>query len=152
MVASNIISRRWVSGTALSLALLCASACSRSAAGPAFARSQVPAGKGVVHIYRPSAVSGGARSIYLSVPFEADNCLALDGDGFFTYVTDPGAVNVGASGSGETKKLSLSVAPGEEKYVRVEWGTFGSAEMKEVSAAEGAREIGVTRGIFACQK
>jgi hypothetical protein len=150
-VSSRMVGR-FVWFLSIVVVVLATSGCSKSAAGPAFARPQVPPGKGVVHIYRPSAFSGGGRTIYLSVPFEANNCFALDGGGFFTYVTDAGPVNVGASGSGETKRLALDVAAGQQKYIRAEWGTWGNAELTEVSAAQGAREIRETRGVFACEK
>ena len=132
------------------LALGAAPGCATTASGPAFARAPLPPGKGVIYIYRPSAMSGGARTIFISVPFEANNCYALEGDGFFTHVTDPGRINVAASGSGDAAKLPVSVAPGQEKYVRVEWGTWGSAEMTEVSAQEGSAQISGMRGIAAC--
>jgi hypothetical protein len=137
--------RKW-----LLVVLLLVAGCSKSARGPAFAKSPAPNGKATVYLYRPSAMSGGARGIFMSVPIEANNCFEMLNGGYLTYVANPGILHIGASGSGEVKQFSVKVAPGEEKFVRVAWGTWGAAELEEVSPAEGAAEIAETRAIGAC--
>lgn len=132
--------------------LVAAAACSRSASGPAFVRPAMPPGKAIIYIYRPGKMSGSARTIYLSVPAQANNCFAMDNDGSLVHVTDPGIVTIGASASGDVKLLPVTIAAGEERFVRVEWGTWGGAELHEVAQAEGGLAVQETRGIGACER
>src|SRR5262245_32447564 len=72
------------------LLFLCA--CATPASGPVFTRTVPTGGRGVVHIYRPSSVSDGTRTIYLSVPREAGNCFALENEGYLSYEAEPGVI------------------------------------------------------------
>jgi hypothetical protein len=137
------------------LLVVATSGCTKSASGPLFAHQAPPSGKGVVYVYRPSSMSGGARSIYLSVPYEANNCYELDNGGYLAYVTEPGTVTIGASVSGEMQKLPLQVGAGQERFVRAEFASSfggGTSELTEVPANEGAAEIRDMRAITACER
>lgn len=76
----------------------------------------------------------------------------MDNGGFYAHVTEPGCVNVGASASGEMKQLAVDVAPNQERWVRIEWGTWGAAELTQVTANEALAEVGETRGITTCER
>jgi hypothetical protein len=132
------------------IVILLLAACTKSATGPAFVRPAIPPGKALIYVYRPGKMSGGARTIYLSVPAQANNCYAMTNDGFLVHVTDPGVVTIGASASGDKKLLPVTIAAGEERFVRVEWGTWGGADLAEVAAVEGGPAVQRTRGIYAC--
>ena len=135
---------------ALAAALLIGAGCTREASGPAFARRSAPPGKGTIYIYRPSAFSGGARTIFVAVPVEANNCFEMLNGGYLAYVADPGVVKVGASASGDAKILPVEIAAGEEKFVKVEWGAWGTAELTPVAAAEASADLAKSHSISAC--
>lgn len=126
----------------------------KSADGAMFAATPPPPGKAVVHFYRPKAFAASARTIFMSIPMEADNCFGMVTAGYQTHVTDPGRLRVLGSISGESQLYEAQLKEGEVRYVKVEPVTAGLislvVQFQDMSADAALPEIGAYRMISPC--
>jgi len=131
----------------------------KSASGPVFVAEQVPPGKAVIYFYRPKAFALSARTVFLSIPKEADNCFAMVNNGYKGYVAGPGPVTIGAAEVGTGKAFSdfsATLKAGETRYVTVKPEPAGiggiAVKFQEVPAGDALPEIKEFRLIDACPK
>lgn len=122
--------------------------------GPEFAPVTVPAGYGVVHVYRPKKATGAAQMIEVSQP---GRLAVLPSGGFATFVvpvgrvelhssinvwntmivtTIPGVAFSSQSASATLTKVPIDVADGKTYYVRTEFDGFKEAPSAVVVGTE----------------
>jgi hypothetical protein len=112
--------------------------------GPAFSKiatADIPAGKGVVYVYRPSGFVGAAVSYDIWRGNEKLGYLVQGG--YFTYLANPGELELTAKTEARAS-LTLDVRAGQEHYVKgsVGVGAFiGRPKLEVVDAETGSREI-----------
>ena len=113
-----------------------------AATGPAFTPvNPIPAGKGVVYVYREPKVVGCAVKGTVS----ANDTLItmIKNGGYYPYIAHPGPVHFAVT-CGETNTADVTVRPGEEEYLKTTVGAGffgGQLNLTEVSSAIGSEEI-----------
>lgn len=112
------------------------------ASGPTFKPvDPLPAGKGVVYIYRESGFVGGG--VYGTVTADKTPITKIKNGGYFPYISNPGTVHFEVS-TEATNEADVSVEAGKEKYLKttVGMGFFvGHLKFSEVSPEIGRKEI-----------
>jgi hypothetical protein len=132
---------------AAALAIVGASAC---ASGPSYAdyQSSIPAmqsAEGRLWFYRPEAFVGGAMQP--DVKINAQAVAKSTGGGFFFADRPAGQYTVTTATEAE-RALTLTLAAGEQKYIRMEpqMGVLvGTIKLVLVEPAVGQKEIGGTK-------
>lgn len=121
----------------------------KSANGPIFTEISTPPGKAVVYFFRPDKFMMSAKSIFMSIPKQADNCFAVNAGGYYPYVAEPGKLVVS---TGTKKDFSIDLNSGDVKYVKVDLdSTWGTTEFEEVPAEKATAEIKAYRLIDICK-
>jgi len=124
----------------------------KSAKGPVFTGISTPPGKAVVYFFRPDKFMLSARSVFMSIPKQADNCFAFNTGGYYSYVAQPGKLVVSAGAVGKPQDFTFDLNPGDAKYVKVDLdSTWGTLQIEEVSAEKAMAEIKAYRLIDICQ-
>lgn len=130
------------SGSALVLCLTSLLIAGCSASGPAFKPiDPIPAGKGVVYIYREPGVVGSG--VYGTVSANKRPITKIKNGGYFPYVSNPGSVHFEVS-TEATNEADLIVEAGKEKYLKTSVGMgffVGHLKFSEVSPEIGKKEI-----------
>jgi hypothetical protein len=112
------------------------------ASGPIFKPIEpIPAGKGVVYIYRESGLVGGG--VYGTVTANKTPITKIKNGGYFPYLSSPGTVHFEVS-TEATNEADVSVEAGKEKYLKTTVGmgfVAGHLKLSEVSPEIGRREI-----------
>lgn len=137
-----IVTLRFIRCFLLMLAVSLAFGC--AAKGPAFSKiamADIPAGKGLIYVYRPSGFVGAAVSYDVWAGKEKLGYLVQGG--YFTYLASPGELELTAKTEARAS-LTLDVRAGQEHYVRgsVGVGAFiGRPKLEVVDMETGSREI-----------
>jgi hypothetical protein len=112
------------------------------ASGPVFKPiDPLPAGKGVVYIYRESGFVGG--SVYGTVTANKIPITKIRNGGYFPYLSNPGSVHFEVS-TEATNEADVAVEAGKEKYLKTTVGmgfVAGHLKFSEVSPEIGRKEI-----------
>lgn len=112
------------------------------ASGPAFKPvDPLPAGKGVVYIYRESGFVGGG--VYGTVTADKKPITKIKNGGYFPYISSPGAVHFEVT-TEAANEADVSVEAGKEKYLKTTVGIgffVGHLKFSEVSPEIGRKEI-----------
>jgi hypothetical protein len=112
------------------------------ASGPAFKPvDPIPAGKGVVYIYRSSSLVGAA--VYGTATADKTPLTKVKNGGYFPYVGNPGPVHFEVS-TEATNEADVTVEAGKEKYLKTTIGmgfAVGHLKFSEVSPEIGKAEI-----------
>lgn len=102
----------------------------------------IPAGKGVVYIYRqPSYLGAG---VFGTLTANKIPITKIRNGGYFPYVSNPGPVHFEVT-TEATNEANVTVDAGQEKYLKttIGMGLFvGHLKLSEVSPEIGRREIG----------
>jgi len=113
-----------------------------SASGPAFKPvDPIPAGKGVVYIYREPGFAGSA--VYGTVTANKSPITKIKTGGYFPYISSPGPVHFEVS-TEATNEADVTVESGKEKYLKTTIGIgffVGHLKFSEVSSEIGKKEI-----------
>jgi len=114
-----------------------------SASGPTFKPiDPIPAGKGVVYIYREPGIVGSG--VYGTVTANKTPLTKIKTGGYFPYISNPGPVHFEVS-TEATNEADVIVEPGKEKYLKTTIGMgffVGHLKFSEVSPEIGKKEIG----------
>lgn len=113
-----------------------------TASGPAFKPvDPLPAGQGVVYIYRePGFVGSG---VYGTVTANKTPITKIMTGGYFPYISKPGTVHFEVS-TEATNEADVTVESGKEKYLKTTIGIgffVGHLKFSEVSPEIGKKEI-----------
>ena len=112
------------------------------AGGPAFKPvSPIPAGKGVVYVYRQSSFVGGG--VFGTVKANNKPITKIRNGGYFPYIAPPGNNHFSVT-TETTNEANVMVEKGAEKYLKttVGMGLFvGHLKFTEVSPELGKSEI-----------
>ena len=112
------------------------------ASGPTFKPvDPIPAGKGVVYIYREYGFTGGG--VYGTVTANAKPITKIKNGGYFPYVSSPGNVHFEVK-TETTNEADVLVEIGKEKYLKTTIGVgliVGHLKFSEVSPEIGKQEI-----------
>lgn len=128
----------WVVASVAGLALM--SGCATT--GPAFTKVEnIPAGKGLVYIYRPASFKGAAISYDVHVKDKV--ATNLTNGGYAPYFADPGENEVWAKTEAKSS-VTVDVKPGQVYYIK--GGTrmgfaLGRPDLSLQPADVGATEI-----------
>lgn len=123
--------------------------------GSIFKQAEIPAGKAVVYIYRPTSPMFGAD---VKIPFAVkanDKVLTmLVQGGYYRYVTEPGNIEFGAFDTGfmaptSISSITVAVKAGQAYYLKGAHGKgmSGRAHLKLVSREVGVNEIANCKAI-----
>ena len=130
-------------GLIIASALVAALLAGCSASGPAFKPvDPIPAGRGVVYVYRQPGFVGSA--VYGTVTANKTPITKIENGGYFPYVSDPGPVHFEVT-TEATNEADVTVEAGKEKYLKTTIGMgflVGHLKFSEVSAEIGRSEIG----------
>ena len=111
------------------------------ASGPVFKPiDPLPAGKGVVYIYRESGFVGG---VYGTVTANKIPITKIRNGGYIPYLSNPGSVHFEVS-TEATNEADVAVEAGKEKYLKTTVGmgfVAGHLKFSEVSPEIGRKEI-----------
>jgi hypothetical protein len=128
----------WVVAAVAGLALM--SGCATT--GPAFTKVEnIPAGKGLMYIYRPASFKGAAVSYDVHVKDKV--VTNLKNGGYFPYFAEPGENEVWAKTEAKSS-VTVDVKPGQTYYVKggVRMGfAIGRPDLSQQTADVGAAEI-----------
>ena len=112
------------------------------ASGPAFKPvSPIPAGKGVVYVYRQSSIIGGG--VFGTVKANNQPITKIKNGGYFPYIASPGNNHFSVS-TETTNEANVMVEKGKEKYLKTTVGmgvVVGHLKFTEVSPEIGKNEI-----------
>jgi hypothetical protein len=112
------------------------------ASGPVFKPiDPIPAGKGVVYIYRESGIVGGG--VYGTATANKIPITKIRNGGYFPYLSNPGTVHFEVS-TEATNEADVAVEAGKEKYLKTTVGmgfVAGHLKFSEVSPEIGRKEI-----------
>lgn len=136
-------SRLLVVGSLLAILFL-VSGCAvmpKSAKGDSFAKVAVPPGKAVVYFFRPDRFAMSARTIFMSIPHEANIACPVVTAGYHIYVGNPGTLTVSYAEGGLMKKFTLELKEGDERYIKIDFGPWGPNVVHEEVAADTALPI-----------
>lgn len=111
------------------------------ASGPPFQKiNEIPAGKGLVYIYRPSVMHGAALVPYVVI--NKLNAIPLKTGGYYPYLSDPGEITISVTHTAK-RSITINVTAGETYYVKA--GTIfmglGVPYIESVSAELGLSEL-----------
>jgi hypothetical protein len=121
----------------------------KSAKGPVFTEISTPPGKSVVYFFRPDKFMLSAKSIFMSIPKQANNCFAVNAGGYYPYVAEPGKLVVH---TGSNNEFTIDLSPGDVRYVKVDLNsTWGTDEFEVVPAEKAIAEIKAYRLIDICE-
>ena len=113
-----------------------------SASGPRFQRvSPIPAGKGVVYVYRKSAFVG--CGVYGTLKVNDQPVTKVKNGGYYPCICTPGTVELSVS-TETTNTATVDVAPASEHYVKTTVGMgilVGRLYLTEVMPSTGESEI-----------
>ena len=112
-----------------------------SASGPKFSALPIAPDRGVVYIYRPGSIVGGA--VKGGVEVNGKNIGSISSGGYLTAVCPPGSTKVSAETEAKNE-ISVDVKPGQANYVRtsIQIGVLvGRLKLEEVPAETGLKEI-----------
>lgn len=118
---------------------------------PVFAHVSISKSEAVVYFFRPKQFSGKAATIFMSIPEESNNCYALSDNGYHAYIANPGNLKVLAVIYRKQKYFSMNLKPGDKRFVKVSFGTWGSPDFEEVSESKALEMIAECRKISACK-
>ncbi|MFZ4699587.1 MAG: hypothetical protein ACOYMG_06015 [Candidatus Methylumidiphilus sp.] len=111
-----------------------------SASGPAFKPiDPIPAGKGVVYIYREPGIVGSG--VYGTVTANKTPLTKIKTGGYFPYISDPGPVHFEVS-TEATNEADVNVESGKDKYLKTTIGMgffVGHLKFSEVSPEIGKK-------------
>ncbi len=123
----------------------------KSAKGSVFAPVSISKSEAVVYFFRPKQFSGKAAQIFMSIPEEANNCYALSDNGYHAHIANPGNLTVLAAIYRKQKNFSMNLKPGDKRFVKVSFGTWGSPDFAEVPESMALEMIGECMKISACK-
>ena len=113
-----------------------------SASGPAFKPvDPIPAGQGVVYIYREPGIVGSG--VYGTVTANKTPITKIKTGGYFPYLSNPGPVHFEVS-TEATNEADVTVESGKEKFLKTTIGMgffVGHLKFSEVSPEIGKKEI-----------
>jgi hypothetical protein len=137
MVISNVLPRTAINSCLLIVALTIVGC----ASGPAFKKiDDVPADKGLIYVYRPSAMHGAALVPYVVI--NNLNAIPLKRGGYYPYFSVPGTVTISITHTAK-RSITIDVKAGKTYYVKggTVFGAFGIPYIESVSAEVGLAEI-----------
>jgi Protein of unknown function (DUF2846) len=117
--------------------------CGCQATGEPFSRqTSIPAGKGLVYVYRMAHYGGSVRKpdIYIN----KTNVGPLPMDGFMNMTANPGPLYVQARLKMDRPDIHVNIQPGKTSYVRLQMGIAGFT-MREVNEQEALVELAKCR-------
>jgi hypothetical protein len=86
------------------------------ASGPPFQKiADIPTGKGLIYIYRPSVMHGVALVPYIVI--NDLNAIPLKVGGYYPYFSSPGEVTISITHTGK-RSITINVKAGETYYVK----------------------------------
>jgi hypothetical protein len=89
----------------------------------------------------------------MSIPTSANNCFEMDSGGYYTFVADPGHLDVAAISATHgtpRKDFGVDVHAGEVRYVEVEYDD--GPQVVEKTAGEASPILADTKQIAVCKK
>jgi hypothetical protein len=126
---------------------------SRYASGPPYAAQAATPGKATVNFFRENKSRYSAIAIMMSIPTSANNCFEMDSGGYYTYVVDPGHLDVlaiSATHGTPRTDFAMDLEAGEVRYVEVEYDD--GPKVVEKAAPEASPVIADTKQIAVCRK
>ncbi len=131
-----------VYGVSFVLVLGAASIAGCASTGAAFTPvTPIPAGKGVVYIYRQPKFAGGG--VYGTVTANKVPLTKIRNGGYYPYISSPGQVHFEVS-TEATNEADVTVEAGKETYLKTSVGIgflVGHLKFSEVSSDIGSSEI-----------
>jgi hypothetical protein len=119
------------------------------APGAQFTPKKALEGQAVVYFYRPAKRIMGDYPVFMSIPYEADNCFKMESGGYTVHFAAPGKLRVAGAMTGWAE-YNTELKAGDERWVRVEFNDDEKPAMTEVAASVGRSEVRENREIETC--